>query len=118
MPYDGREFENQAKGLRREVKWSFIATCWYYWSETKCSGLPDDDEFLRLVCDCPEIDWVRTKGLIFGPLFTLAKSKWHHKAVSEEYASMMASHIRRLEISRLGVEARKRRPSVKPTVKP
>lgn len=96
MPYYGSAFETATKGLRREVKWSYLAACWHYWTHTHCEGLPSDDEPLRLICDCPEAEWSRTKGSIFGPLFHMESGLWHQKRTREIYHETMDAYNARV----------------------
>jgi uncharacterized protein YdaU (DUF1376 family) len=94
MPYYGADFEQATKGFRREVKWSYMAAQWHYWAHTHCAGLPDDDEYLAGICDCAPTDWARTKGMIFGPFFTLVDGKWHQPRAARDYAEAVESYKR------------------------
>ena len=96
MPYYGNDFEAATKGMRREVKWSYLAACWHYWHHTHCAGLPDNDDYLQAVCDCPVQDWMRTKGMIFGTFFKLADGVWHQKRTAGEYAECKQAYESRV----------------------
>lgn len=97
MPYYGKDFEQATKGLRREVKWSYLAALWHYWHHTHCSGLPDDDEYLMGICDCQPQDWVRTRGMIFGPHFKLSGDKWQNERMCEIYSETVTAYNNRVK---------------------
>lgn len=109
MPYYGDDFERPMKAYRREVKWSYLAALWHYWSHFHCEGLPDKDDELQMICDCPSADWQRTKGVIFSgkPLFHLENGKWHQERARLEYREREEASQRRADASRIAVEARR-----------
>lgn len=107
MPYYGNDFDGATKGLRREVKFSYLSACWHYWYQTHCSGLPNDDEYLRLVCECSETDWARTRGMIFGPLFTLSDDgRWHQKRTRELYDEAVFAYEKRVANAKAARDAK------------
>ena len=92
MPFDWPKFQASTPGMRREIKWSYFnAICAYFWGH--CTGLDDDDETLRAVCECfNPAEWARTKGTIFGPFFQKnGDGKWHQKRAKEEYLKALAA---------------------------
>ena len=99
MPYYGADFEGAMKPYRREVKWSYLSAIWYYWHHTHADGLPDDDGVLQNVCECPDADWARTKGVIFGgkPFFYLIGGKWHQDRAKEEYSETVKIYNSKIE---------------------
>ena len=108
MPYYGSDFEGAMRPYRREVKWSYMAALWYYWHHTHCAGLNDDDEQLRLICECPECDWARTRGVLFSgpPFFYLEGGKWHQKRSSEEWEASQELYAKRIRQTAAATAAR------------
>ena len=91
MPYYGGDFNDATRLWPREIKWSYLDAIWFYWSHTKCDGIPDDDDCLRRLCGCDLSDWQKTKGTIFSgqPFFYLENGKWHQKRARNEYAKVL-----------------------------
>jgi uncharacterized protein YdaU (DUF1376 family) len=108
MPYYGSDFEGDTKGFPREVRWSYLAALWHYWSVTKTAGLPTEDAQLRQICDCPSADWCRTKAFIFSgqPYFALVDGKWHQSRARGLFEEATSSYERRVAASKVAVAAR------------
>ena len=106
MPYHGNEIEAACKGYTASVKWAYVSCQWHYWGHTHCEGLPDDDEYLRNVCDCPVTEWARTKPAIFGKFFKLYRGKWHHDQCREEYGERAASYNKVCAAAQNAINAR------------
>jgi uncharacterized protein YdaU (DUF1376 family) len=87
-----------------------LAALWHYWHHTHCTGLLDDDEQLRLICECPEADWMRTRGVLFSgpPFFYLDGGKWHQKRSSEEWEASQELYAKRLRQTSSATAARLR----------
>ena len=120
MPYFGGDFEGAMKGYCRAVKWSYLAALWHYWHHTHCAGLADEDESLRLICECPETEWMRTKGVIFcgQPFFHLESGKWHQDHNRELYSEVMDTLAKRVAASRAGVAKRVELGQIQPPDEP
>ena len=108
MPFYGQDFDRDTKGWSREDRWSYWIALWAYWCG-ECQGLPNDDEALSRICECPSnaqayaqaptqayaqalpeqcsgSAWARCKTLIFGAKFKLgADGLWHQKRARELY---------------------------------
>jgi len=97
--YYGNDFESATKGWRPEVKWAYWSCLWYYRSHTHCTGLADDNDFLRRLCECDAADWMRTKGLIFDNdrFFKLIDGKWHQLRAARDYADDCADYKKQCE---------------------
>lgn len=108
MPYYGSDFEGAMRPYRREVKWSYLAALWHYWHHTHCTGLLDDDEQLRLICECPEGDWARTKGVLFSgrPFFYLENGRWHQERNAKEWQASQELYGKRLRQTAAATAAR------------
>ena len=106
MPFYGADFEQATKGYNAQIKWSYVAALWHYWHQHHTDGLPDDDEYLRNICDCESAVWVRTKGIIFGVFFKLEAGKWHQKRAREDYKESIESYTAAVERGRRGADAR------------
>lgn len=87
MRFFGNDFEAATKGWSRSDRWSYLAAIWHYRSHTHCAGLPDDDDFLRRICECDPQEWQRVKGRIFdnGRFFKLIDGKWHQNRAARDY---------------------------------
>ena len=97
--YYGNDFEAATKGWRPEVKWAYWSCLWFYRSHTHCKGLPDDNDFLRRLCECDAQDWMRTRGLIFDNdlYFKLIDGKWHQERAARDYAQDVADYKKQCE---------------------
>jgi len=125
MPYYGQDFEGAMKGYSAEVKWAYIAALWHYWHHTHALGLPDDNEYLRNVCEAPETSWARIMGIVFSarPMFYLESGKWHQDRARGEYKDAVERREKLNEASKLGIRRRLelgqiKQPSVEPSVQP
>lgn len=89
MLYDGNDVESACKGFRPDTKWAYVCALWHYWHHTHCTGLPNRDDSLRLICEVEPASWARIKGLIFAPpYFELDGGRWHHKEFRALYADL------------------------------
>ena len=95
IPFYGSDFFGATDGLSDVAITAYLRALWHYWHHTHCDGLPDDDEYLRRVCRCPETEWARTRGLLFGGFFTLDSGQWHQKRSREEYRKALTSYLRK-----------------------
>ena len=78
MPFYGGEFFEAMAGHSESVGMAYLRALWHYWGHTGCTGLPNDDEYLRRVCGCERAEWARTKGIIFDNRyhFRLEEGLW------------------------------------------
>ena len=90
MPFYGNAFFSAVEGRSAHVAIGYLRAIWKYWNHTHCAGLPDDDEYLRAICHCPEKEWGQTKAVIFDndQFFCLnGDGKWHQKRASQAHAT-------------------------------
>lgn len=88
MPYYGNNINESMRGYGPEMLGSYVLALWHYWSHLHCSGLPNDDAYLRTLCGASLPNWARVKGVIFdnNMFFCLIDGKWHQKRAREEYS--------------------------------
>ena len=108
MPFYGGEFFEAMAGHSESVGMAYLRALWHYWGHTGCTGLPNDDEYLRRVCGCERAEWARTKGIIFDNRyhFRLEEGLWHQARCREEWRKSQESFAQRSEHGRTA--ARKR----------
>jgi hypothetical protein len=77
-----QKFRDGTGGWTAVEKWAYWSSILWYRSDD-CRGLPDDDQSLFIMCECPTADWARIKGKIFGPKFMLINAGWHNERALE-----------------------------------
>lgn len=77
-----QKFRDGTGGWTAAEKWSYWSAILWYRSDD-CQGLPDDDQALLIMCETKDSEWMRTRGKIFGPKFTLVDGKWHNERALE-----------------------------------
>lgn len=105
MPYFGAKFESAVKGYPIHVKWSYLASLWHYWSHTHCTGIPNNDAYLKRISDCENDHWEEVKQALFSEngLFSLEEDgKWHQQFCSELYAEATFRYKSVIEKSKKG----------------
>lgn len=106
FPFYGNDFFQAVDGYSDAVIVGYLRALWHYWNHLHCSGVPDDDEYMRKICHCDQTVWLRTKGIIFDNerFFKLEDGKWHQgrmkkerdKTISAYNAKVAAAAIARL----------------------
>lgn len=99
LPFYGNDFFAATDGLSEIATLAYLRALWHYWSHTHCTGLPEDDEYLRRVCRCQTQEWARTKGLLFdsdGPFFRLQQGRWHQSNAANRYLEAHETYQRRV----------------------
>jgi len=109
MPLFGNDFFEATRGFDDRTLASYLRALWHYWCHTHCTGLPDDDDYLRRVCQCPVEHWARTKGLVFdgAAFFALDAGRWHQKRARELYSDVAETYQRRLEYAERARQAKR-----------
>ena len=64
LPFYGNDFFQSLAGYTDTVAIRYLRAIWHYWSHTGCTGLPDDDDYLRRICDCQAAEWAAIKAII------------------------------------------------------
>ncbi len=87
LPFYGNDFFESIAGCSAVVSMGYLRAIWHYWNHTGCTGLPDDDEYLRRVCGCECAEWARTKGIVFDNRyhFRLEDGAWHQPRCRKEW---------------------------------
>ena len=108
LPLYGNDFFEAIAGYSDAVGMGYLRAIWHYWNHTGCAGLPDDDEYLQRVCGCKEVEWARTKGIIFDNRyhFRLEDGLWQQARCREEWRKSQEIFAQR---SKLGTAAAKKR---------
>ena len=87
LPFYGNDFFQAMAGCTDAVAMGYLRALWHYWSHLGCGGLPDDDEYLRRVCDCQTAEWPGVKAVIFDNRyhFRLESGAWHQPRCRQEW---------------------------------
>ena len=87
LPLYGHDFFEAIAGYTDGVGLGYLRALWHYWNHTGCTGLLDEDEYLRRVCKCEVAAWARTKGIIFDNhyYFKLEQGRWHQARCRQEW---------------------------------
>jgi len=87
LPFYGNDFFQAMAGCTDAVAMGYLRALWHYWSHLGCGGLPDDDEYLRRVCDCQTAEWPGVKAIIFDNRyhFRLESCAWHQPRCRQEW---------------------------------
>jgi uncharacterized protein YdaU (DUF1376 family) len=99
MPFFGTAFFQAVQGYSDAVAMGYMRSLWHYYHHTHCQGLPDDDDYLRRICQCDPSLWVRTKGVIFDDQYFFCKNgdgKWHQKNAKEIHEKELELYRRRV----------------------
>ena len=108
MPFYGNDFFQAMAGYPDAIGMRYLRALWHYWSHTGCEGLPDDDEYLRRVCDCQGAEWTCIKATIFDNRyhFRLEHGAWHQPRCRKEWAKSAEMFERRSAIGRAAARTR------------
>lgn len=80
MPFNGTRFFQATAMWSDDIQLKYVRALWFYWNDTKATGIPNDDDGLRRLCRCDVKDWMRIKGMVFDNnlFFKLEDDgKWH-----------------------------------------
>jgi uncharacterized protein YdaU (DUF1376 family) len=108
LPFYGNIYFAATDGMDDTSIVSYLRLLWHYWHHTHCSGLPDDDDYLRRVARCPVECWNRTRGMILNgdAFFALDDGKWHQKKAKSLYTEIKESYDRKVRGAALARGAR------------
>lgn len=111
MPFYATEFFNAIEGMPDAVGLGYLRAVCHYWTHCGCSGLDNDDTFLRRLCRIESDQWEYARPIIFGRLFKLdTKSNvWHQKRAKEEWEKSVRLYERRYQQTKAATEARLKR---------
>jgi uncharacterized protein YdaU (DUF1376 family) len=87
LPFYGNDFFQAMAGYTDTIAIRYLRAIWHYWSHTGCTGLPDEDEYLRRICGCERAEWAGVKAIIFDNRyhFRLEDGLWHQPRCREEW---------------------------------
>lgn len=105
IPLYGIEFLAAVEGHSDAIGMGYLRAIVHYWSHTHCTGLKDEQEFLRRLCRIDREDWEAAMAIIFDNdrFFTLGEDgKWHQKRAAQEWAKSLAAYQARVENGRKG----------------
>lgn len=87
IPLYGNELLGAVEGFSNAVLGAYVRALWYYWSQTKCSGLDNEPHVLRSICRVhDDVEWEQVEPVIFGRFFKLGHDgRWHQKRADEEW---------------------------------
>lgn len=114
MPLYVGDYLRDTMGLSREDHGSYLLLLMAYWATG--GPLLDHDETLRNIARCPLDQWPKTKAIL-SQYFVIENGQWINNRADIELETMRQKLEARAEISRLGVNAR-RKPKKQPTVQP
>lgn len=83
----------------------YLRALWHYWHQTHCTGLKDDSEFLRGVCEIDSTEWDAAFNVIFdGAQFFIIgdDEKWHQKRASMLYQEAVKRYDAKVAAGRKG----------------
>ena len=110
LPFYGNDFFQAMAGCTDDVAIRYLRAIWHYWSHTACDGLPDDDEYLRRVCDCQAGDWPRIKAIVFDNRyhFRLEEGVWHQPRCREVWLEAVELYEKKVKQTEAATRARTR----------
>ncbi len=108
LPFYGNDFFQSMEGYTDEVLVRYLRAIWHYWSHTGCDGLPDDDDYLRRVCDCQAAAWAPMKAIIFDNRyhFRLENGLWHQPRCREEWRVCCEAYEKKVRQTAAATRAR------------
>ena len=65
IPFYGNDFNQAIEGQPDSIAIGYWRAIWHFWHHNHCSGLKDDDEFLRRLCRIDKGEWEQAKEFIF-----------------------------------------------------
>lgn len=110
MPLFGKEYQVAMRGQPCCVRAAYMDALIYYWFHTKTSGLKNDAEFLRRICDVDNNEWMIVVKVLFNnnEFFTLDENgDWQQKRAQELWVEMSAKMQLRKKQTEAATNARR-----------
>ena len=108
LPFYGNDFFQAMAGYTDAVGIRYLRAIWHYWSHTGCAGLPDEDDYLRRICDCEAGEWAGIKAVIFDNQyhFRLENGLWHQPRCRKEFRKSQDIYAARSEAGKAAMGRR------------
>jgi hypothetical protein len=109
IPFYGEDFFTAVEGLPKSTAFIYLKLIWHYWSRTHCTGLKNDDEFLKRVGNIQDWEWPQVKTELFtgDGFFTLESDGfWHQLRAAHEWKRRVSLYNYRSIAGKTGAKAR------------
>jgi uncharacterized protein YdaU (DUF1376 family) len=109
MRWDWNEFWHAVEGLPDHVIVGYQRALGYYYQHNHCTGLRNDDEFLRKLCRIDREFWPDARAIIFDNdkfFFLDEDGLWHQKRAEEEWVIAVKDHERAVNRGKAGAKGR------------
>lgn len=103
MPLYIGDYLRDTLGLSRSEHGSYMLLIMAYWTNGK--PLEADDQALREIAKCPEIEWSRTRGLMLR-FFKEENGFWTHKRIDEELEKSRVMYAKKTHQTAAALRAR------------
>jgi uncharacterized protein YdaU (DUF1376 family) len=93
IPLYGNEFLAAVRGHPSCVAIGYLRALWYYWHHSHCSGIKNEDGFMRRICELGNDEWEVAQTVIFGDFFQLGEDGlWHQGRASAEWEKSVENY--------------------------